>query len=117
MPKVTREHSTTAARKAVMEAPIKKEKPVIKKEKEEEETLINEEPEVKTETKQEENMVYGEILPSDEKQLFDLIKTFPKVIISLDFNMTTLYFILLFICYNDNFFLNHFKKKKKKNPF
>eukprot|EP00833_Pecoramyces_ruminatium_P003131 jgi/Orpsp1_1/1177163/evm.model.c7180000060433.1 len=83
MPKVTREHSTTAARKAAMEAPIKKEKN-IKKEKEESEALapIKQE-ETNEESKKQDNTVYGEILPADEKQLIDLIQAYPKGISSV----------------------------------
>ncbi|ORX64422.1 RNA polymerase Rpc34 [Anaeromyces robustus] len=62
MPKVTREHSITATRKAAMESPIKKEK---------------------KNTKEKDNTVYGEILPADEKQLIDLIQAFPKGISSV----------------------------------
>jgi len=86
MPKVTREHSTTAARKAVMEAPIKKETN-IKKEKEESELLSHikqeETNETNVETKKEDNTVYGEVLPADEKQLIDLIQAYPKGISSV----------------------------------
>ncbi|KAG4104028.1 hypothetical protein H8356DRAFT_981493 [Neocallimastix lanati (nom. inval.)] len=107
MPKITRGHSTTAARKAAMEAPIKKGKNLkkeredqevikrIKKEEEEKEVEIKTkteietkietkiETETETKTKKEDNTVYGEILPADEKQLFDLIQAYPKGISSV----------------------------------
>jgi len=85
MPRVSREHSTTAARKTAMEAPIKKEKE-IKKEREETEIISpikKEVEETKPETKKEDNTVYGEVLPADEKQLIDLIQAYPKGISSV----------------------------------
>jgi len=102
MPRVSREHSTTAARKAAMDAPIKKEKE-IKKEREETEIISpikKEVEETKPETKKEDNTVYGEVLPADEKQLIDLIQAYPKVIFYFKyFNFILFYFILFYFIF------------------
>jgi len=100
MPKETRESTNSAKRKAAAESPIKKEKKKIKKEPDNEQTVVKDEPEAKVETK-ENNMVYGEILPADEKQLIDLIQAFPKVYIR------TLLYILIY------YYINHKIEKGK----
>jgi len=83
MPNETHEHSTSAKRKAAAESPIKKEKKKIKKENDSIKPEVKDEQATKVETKEENNMVYGEILPADEKQLIDLIQAFPKGISSV----------------------------------